>query len=100
MVNYNDKQKELKKAVKKAAAIKYDLGDAAPTVIAKGKGIVAENILEKASESAVPVYQNEALVEELTKMDLGDFIPPELYNVVAEIMIFVSDLDKMKDKLN
>ena len=99
MLNYNDKQKELKKAVKKAAAIKYEAGDSAPTVIAKGKGLVADNILDKADESDIPVYKDEALVEELTKIDLGEFIPPELYNVVAEIMIFVSDLDKLKDKM-
>jgi len=85
--------------IKKAAAVKYDVSDSAPQIIAKGKGIVAENILEKASESEVPVYQDEKLVETLTKLDIGDYIPPELYKVVAEIMIFVSDLDKMKDKL-
>jgi flagellar biosynthesis protein len=85
--------------IKKAAAIKYDAYDAAPQIIAKGKGIVAENILEKASETEVPVYQDKELVEALTKLDIGDFIPPELYKVVAEIMIFVSDLDKMRDKL-
>lgn len=91
-----DKQR---KPIKKAAAVKYDAQDAAPQVIAKGKGIVAENILEKASESDVAVYKDEELVDTLTKLDIGDYIPPELYKVVAEIMVFVSDLDKMKDKL-
>ncbi len=98
MVN-NNQHSELKKAVKKAAAIRYDLGDDAPSVVAKGKGIVAENILEKASEGDVPVYKDPELVEELTRLDLGDFIPPELYTVVAEIMVFVSDLDKLRDKM-
>jgi len=97
MVQKNSEQ--LKKAIKKAAAIKYESGDAAPTIIAKGKGLIADNIMEKADEAHVPIYQDEALVEELTKIDLGDFIPPELYAVVAEIMVFVSDLDKMKDKV-
>lgn len=85
--------------IKKVAAIKYDASDTAPQVIAKGKGIVADNILAKASESAIPVYQDIELVETLTKLDIGEYIPPELYKVVAEIMIFVSDLDKLKDKL-
>lgn len=89
-----------KKPIKKAAAIKYDASDAAPTLIAKGKGIVAENILEKAGETSVPVYKDEALVETLTKLDIGEYIPQELYKIVAEVMIFVSDLDKLKDKMS
>lgn len=95
----NNNQSELKKAIKKAAAIRYDQGQDAPTVVAKGKGIVAENILEKAEDADVPVYEDAELAEELTRLDLGDFIPPELYTVVAEIMVFVSDLDKLKDKM-
>lgn len=85
--------------LKKAAAIKYDANDQAPKVIAKGKGIIAENILNKAEESDLPIYKDANLVETLTKLDIGDYIPPELYKVIAEIMVFVSDLDKMKDKL-
>lgn len=88
-----------RKPIKKAAAIKYDVTDQAPQVIAKGKGIVANNILEKASESDVAIYKDEELVDTLTKLDIGEYIPPELYKVVAEIMIFVSDLDKLKDKM-
>lgn len=87
-----------KKKIKKAAAIKYEKGESAPTVIGKGAGIVADNMLEKAKESDVPIYQDAELVETLTKLDIGDYIPPELYKVVAEIMIFVADIDKMKDK--
>ncbi len=98
-MNNSNQHLELKKAIKKVAAIKYETDDAAPTVIAKGKGLIADNLLEKADASNIPVYKDEALVEELTKLDLGDFIPPELYTVVAEIMIFVSDLDKIKDKV-
>lgn len=87
-----------KDEIKKVAAIKYDKGDAAPTIIAKGKGLVAENILEKAEEFQVPVFKDEKLVETLTKLEIGEYIPPELYKVVAEIMVFVSDLDQLKDK--
>lgn len=84
---------------KKAVAIKYEPGAEAPEVIAKGKGIIAEKILEKAEEKALPVYKDEQLVEALTKLDIGDSIPPELYTVVAEILVFVTDLDKMQDKV-
>lgn len=88
------------KKIKKAAAIKYEAIDEAPKIIAKGSGIIADNILEKADETNIPIYKDEKLVEELTKLDLGDFIPPELYQVVAEIMVFVTDLDKLYDKVN
>jgi flagellar biosynthesis protein len=88
-----------KKPIKKAAAIKYDVTDSAPQVIAKGKGIVAQNILDKADESTIPIYKDEELADTLTKLDIGEYIPPELYKIVAEIMIFVSDLDEMRDKL-
>lgn len=91
--------KQEKKVMQQAAAIKYTKDDDAPKVIAKGKGIVAENILKKAEEAEVPVYRDPELVETLTKLDIGDYIPPELYQVVAEIMIFVSDLDHLKDRL-
>lgn len=87
------------KKIRKVAAIKYDHSDDAPQLIAKGAGIVADKILEKAETADIPVYRDEALVNTLTKLDLGDFIPPELYKVVAEIMVFVTDLDKLYDKV-
>ncbi len=85
--------------IKKVAAIKYDAGDDAPKLIAKGAGNIADRILDKAQESDIPVYQDSKLVQELTKLELGDFIPPELYKVVAEIMVFVTDLDRLYDKV-
>lgn len=88
-----------KKEIKKVAAIKYDVSDAAPKLVAKGAGIVADKILEKAEEHDIPTYQDAELVETLSKLEMGDFIPPELYQVVAEIMVFVTDLDKLYDKM-
>lgn len=80
----------------KAVALKYKPGDAAPSVVAKGAGVVAEKILERADENKISVYKDEALVEELSKVDIGDSIPPELYEVVAQVLIFISDLDRME----
>lgn len=88
-----DEQKNKKK---KAAAIKYDIGDSAPTVLAKGQGLIADKILEKAEEVDLPIYRDPELVDELTKLNIGDYIPEELYKVVAEILVFVTDLDKYK----
>lgn len=86
--------------MKKAAAIKYSPGETAPAVVAKGSGYVADKILEKAELADIPVYKDEKLVEALTKVDLGDNIPPELYEVVAEILVFVDDLDNLYQKIH
>lgn len=81
---------------KKAAALSYDLNDEAPKVIAKGRGVVAQKILEKAQDENIPVYKDEKLVESLTQLEIGEYIPPELYQVVAEILVFIDKLDRMK----
>ena len=83
-----------KKRNQKAVALKYQPGDAAPKVVASGKGYVAEKIIENAENSDVPIYQDSALADELTRLDLGDDIPPELYEIVAQVLIYVSDLDR------
>ncbi len=81
---------------KKAVAIKYSKEFSAPKVIAKGQGFVAEKMLEKATDSVIPIYKDEKLVKELSQVDIGSNIPPELYEVVAQVLIFISDLDKLE----
>lgn len=81
---------------KKAVAIRYDGSTIAPQVIAKGQGYMAQKILENATNENIPTYEDKELVEELTKIDLGDNIPPELYEVVAKVLVFIGDLDKMQ----
>jgi flagellar biosynthesis protein len=74
----------------KAAALKYEHGrDAAPQLVAKGQGLVAERILELARANSIPVHEDPALVEILSKMEILDQIPPECYRVVAEILAFI-----------
>lgn len=87
------------KKVKQAVAIEYDPNDMAPKIVATGKGAVAERIIEKAKESDVPVHQDAKLAGTLSKLDIGDFIPPELYEVVAEILVFVDKMEKIRSKL-
>lgn len=82
-----------------AVALSYNPGDEAPTVIASGKGALAERIIETAEDSDVPVYEDEKLAGTLSKLELGDAIPPELYGVVAEILVFVDRMDKIKSKV-
>ncbi len=84
---------------KTAVALRYMPGDEAPEVVATGKGILAERILEKAKEADVPVYEDEKLAGTLSKLDIGDMIPPELYGVVAEILVFVDRMDRIKNKI-
>lgn len=81
--------------IKKAAALSYTPGkDGAPKVIASGKGVIAEKIIEKAREAKVPVYEDEHLAEALSHISLGEEIPRELYEVVAEVLAFISRLDE------
>lgn len=91
--------KEKENKVKQAIALEYDPNDEAPRVIASGKGALAERIIEKAKEADVPVHQDDKLAETLSRLDIGEMIPPELYEVVAEILVFVDAMDKIKAKL-
>ncbi|MFP3155388.1 EscU/YscU/HrcU family type III secretion system export apparatus switch protein [Lachnospiraceae bacterium ZAX-1] len=84
---------------KTAVALSYEAGETAPKIIAAGKGLIAEKIIEKAKEEDIPFYKDDKLAATLSKLDIGDRIPPELYEVVAEILVFVSDMDKMKSKV-
>lgn len=82
-------------AEKKAVALKYDReSNIAPKVVAKGRGNVAENILEAARKGQVPVYQNKSLVNMLMALELDKEIPAELYTTVAEILAYVYRIDK------
>lgn len=85
---------------KTAVAISYDIDDAAPKILATGKGAVAEKIIQKAKESDVPLYKDNKLANTLSKLQIGDMIPSELYEVVAEILVFVDDMDKLKAKVD
>lgn len=88
------KQKQLQ-----AVALKYDPGEVAPKIIATGKGKVAEKIIETAKEAKVAVHEDAKLADTLSKLDIGEFIPPELYEVVAEILVFVDDMEKIRGKM-
>ena len=63
------------------------------------ESVVAERIIEAAKEADVPTYQDNKLADTLSRLEIGDMIPPELYQVVAEILVFVNDMDKIRKKL-
>ncbi|MBY0574398.1 MAG: EscU/YscU/HrcU family type III secretion system export apparatus switch protein [Undibacterium sp.] len=83
-----------------AVAISYNSEDAAPRVVAKGKGLVAEEIIARANEHGVYIHQSKELVSLLMKVDLDERIPPALYRVVAELLAWLyhieSELNKTK----
>lgn len=90
-----EKERENKIAV----AIEYDPSEEAPKIIASGRGYLAEKIIEKAKEEDVPLHKDDKLAGTLSKLEIGDMIPPELYGVVAEILLFVDKVDKIKGKI-
>ena len=95
MTGNNGKEKKIKTAV----ALEYDPNEEAPRIIATGKGMIAERIIEKAKEADIPLHQDHELADTLSRLDIGEMIPPELYEVVAEILVFVDAMDKIRAKM-
>ncbi len=71
-----------------AVALHYDK-KGAPRVVAKGRGSIGEKIIEVAKAHDIPIEENDVLAGALSKVELGDEIPPELYKAVAEVLVFV-----------
>ena len=90
---------EEKRKLKQAVALEYNPTEDAPRIIASGVGAVAERIIEKAKEADVPVHEDAKLAATLGKLEIGDMIPPELYEVVAEVLVFVDGMDKIREKM-
>lgn len=89
----NDKQRT-------AVALSYQPDkDDAPRIIATGKGYLADKIINKAKEADIPLHKDEKLASTLSKIELGSMIPPELYEVVSEVLVFVDHMDRIKSKL-
>lgn len=77
-----------------AAAIRYLPDDYAPRVVAKGRGAVAEAIIERARASGVYVHESPELVALLMRVDLDSHIPPQLYMVIAELLVWLYRLEQ------
>ncbi len=88
-------RKEPKKEKVTATALGYEHDSMnAPQVIATGKGYVAERIIETAKEHNIPIQKDPVLAEALSQLDLGQEIPPQLYQAVAEILAFIMETDR------
>jgi len=84
-----------------AAAIRYDgVKDAGPRVTAKGRGVVAEKMIELVEKNGIPIKNDPELVQILSKLDIDEQIPEDLYRAVAEILAFVYSMNsKLREKI-
>lgn len=86
---------------KSAVSLRYDSRTSvAPKVTAKGKGQIAENIIALAQEHNIPVQQDPDLIEVLSQVDIDQEIPPAVYQVVAELLAFVYQMNSEYKKSN
>ena len=76
-----------------AVALAYASGSAAPKVVAKGRGLIAEAIIERAHENGIFVHESPELVSLLLQLDLDSHIPPQLYIAVAELLAWLYQLE-------
>ncbi len=79
-----------------AVALAYTAGDNAPRVVAKGRGVIAQEIIERAHEAGVYVHESPELVSLLMQVDLDDRIPPQLYLAIAELLAWLYSLDQQQ----
>jgi flagellar biosynthesis protein len=89
-MNPNDSKEERSLAV----ALTYAQGDAAPRVVAKGRGLIADEIIKRAREHGVYVHESPELVALLAQVDLDDRIPPALYLAVAELLAWLYQVEQ------
>jgi flagellar biosynthesis protein len=80
-----------------AVALAYGAGDAAPKVVAKGQGLVAEKIMERAREAGVFVHESKELVSLLMQVDLEREIPPALYRAIAELLAWLYHIESAQE---
>lgn len=86
---------------KEAIALKYQSENHdAPTVVAKGKGVVADNIIEQAKENKIPIQEDSSLVQLLGQLQINETIPESLYEAVAEVFAFIYRVDQETGKIN
>lgn len=76
-------------STREAIALAYRQTDAAPRVVARGKGLIAEQIISRAKEHGVYVHESPELVALLTQVNIDEHIPPQLYMAIAELLAWL-----------
>ena len=84
-------------SMQSAVALAYQSGSSAPSVVAKGKGLVAQAIIERAKEHGIYVHQSQELVALLMQVELDKDIPPALYRAVAELLAWLYHIEQQKN---
>lgn len=84
---------------KTAVALGFEPGDQAPKILATGKGHLAQKIIDTAKQENIPLHYDPKLAETLSTLEFGEYIPPELYEVVVEILMYVDRIDAVKAKM-
>lgn len=80
-----------------AAVIRYDAEtQRAPTVVAQGRGAIADRIIAMARQHDIPLQQDSSLIGMLIDMDLGNNVPPQLYSVIAEILLMLEEMENQR----
>ena len=79
-----------------AIALPYATGDYAPRIVAKGRGLIAEKIIERAKQHDIFVHESKDLVALLMQVDLDEHIPPALYQAIAEILSWLYRIEESK----
>ena len=85
--------KSSEQSLRRAVALQYGPGQSAPVIVASGMGNMAEKIVEVATDSGVPVYEDNSLATVLSQMELGREIPEELYEAIVEIYVYFLNFD-------
>ena len=94
-----EKDKKVTPPKRAAVAMRYDVDrDKAPMILATGRGPIAEEIIRVAEDNKIPLYEDTELAALLSKIELDSEVPPELYVLVAEVLFFVYQLDRMAEK--
>lgn len=100
MSKHNDNSSLTSRKTGRAVALKYDKAAGAPMVIASGMGYTAERMVEVAEDNGIPIYEDNSLATMLSQLQLGQPIPPELYQAIVQIYVYFLNFDpKDPDKL-
>ena len=85
---------------KQAVALGYEPGkDNAPRVLARGLGVIAEQIIALAKKNGIPIHEDTALAAALSNINIDEEIPPELYIVVAEVLAYIYRVQARRDEM-
>ncbi len=94
MMSYYNQIKRRQTNGPSAAVIRYDESEnGTPSVVAQGTGLMAKHIIELAKQHNIQMQEDESLVQNLLDIDLGENVPPQLYSVIAEILLLIEEME-------